>query len=307
MGPNFTVTPKILPYKEFITVTEIACQSLKPTDAEDLRAEISRILKQSRKPKTNLTKKFKAIKELKSDREQIILTADKGVALVVMDKNDYIRKMKELLDDSNMFKPLNTDPTMKQKNKLINILRRIKTEAKLEDAIYRRMYPTVASSPKLYGLPKIHKKNNPLRPIVSSRGSATYGVTKELAKILKPLTANTIHHVNISKEIAEEIKKNKLDKGECIISYDISALFTSIPVKSAIQIIKNKLEQDTELRKRTSMSTKNILELLEFCLCNTYFLFWGQFYEQTKVAAMGSPVSPVVVNFIHGVLSAQSP
>ena len=78
-----------------------------------------------------------------------------------MDKNDYIKKMKELLDDTHTYKPLNIDPTMKQKNKFISILRRIKTEARLEDTTYRRMYPTGASFSKLYGLPKIHKKNNP--------------------------------------------------------------------------------------------------------------------------------------------------
>ena len=246
---------------------------------------------------------------MNSDREWIILTADKGVVLVAMDKNDYIRKLKELLDDTSTYKPLNTDPTMKKKNKLITILRRVKTEAKLEDTIYRRMYPSGACSPKLYGLPKIHKKNIPLRPIVSSRGSVTYGEAKELAKILKPLTGNTIHHVNNSKEFAEEIMKNKLDKDKCIISYDASALLTSIPVKSDMKIIKDKLGQDTEL-KRTSMSINNILELLEFCLCNTYvFFFQGQFYEQTKGAAMGSPVSPVVANlfmeyFAHRALTS---
>ena len=42
------------------------------------------------------------------------------------------------------------------------------------------------------------------------------------------------------------------------------------------------------------MSINNILELLEFCPCNTYFLLQGQFYEQTQGAAMGSPVSPIV-------------
>ena len=115
---------------------------------------------------------------------------------------------------TNTCRPLNTDPTMKQKNKLINILRRVKTEAKLDDTIYRRMYFTGACSPKLYGLPKTHNKNSPLRPIVSNRGSVTYGVAKELAKILTPLTGNTIQHVNNSKEFAEEIKKNKLDKGK---------------------------------------------------------------------------------------------
>ena len=140
------------------------------------------------------------------------------------------------------------------------------------------------------------EEEHPPRPIVSSRGSVTYGVAKELVKILKPLTGNTIHHVSNSKEFAEEIKKNKLDKGECIISYYVSAPFTSVTVKSAMKIIKDILEQDKELNKRTSMSINNILELLEFCLCNTYFLFQGQFYEQTKGAAMGSPVSPVVAN-----------
>ena len=82
-------------------------------------------------------------------------------------------------------------------------------------------------------------------------------------------------------EFADDIKKIKLEEGECIISYDVSALFTSITVQSAIEATKKKLEQDTELHQRTSMSINNILELLEFFLCNTYFLFQGQFYKQT--------------------------
>ena len=131
---------------------------------------------------------------------------------------------------------------------------------------------------------------------MSSRGCISYGVAKELARILKPLTGNTIHHVNNSSEFTDDIKKIKLEEGECIMSYDVAALFTSIPVQSAIEATKKKLEQDTELHQRTPMSINNILELLEFCLCNTYILFQGQFYEQTQGAAMGFPVSPVVAN-----------
>ena len=151
----------------------------------------------------------------------------------------------------------------------------MKTEGRLEENIYKKMYQTRASSPKLYGLPKIHKKNNPLRPIVSRRGSVTYVVAKELARMLKPLTGNNIYHVNNSMEFADDIKKIKLKEGECIISYDIYALFTLIPLKSAIEVTKKKLEQDTELHERASLSIDNILELLEFCLCKTYFLFQG--------------------------------
>ena len=179
---------------------------------------------------------------------------------------------------------------------MINILRRIKSEGRLEEGSYKKMYPTEASSPKLYGLPKIHKNDIPLRPIVSSQGSVSYGVAKELARILKPLTGNKKHQVLNSKEFADDIKKIKLEEGECIISYDVAALFTSIPVKSALEGVKKKLEQDTELHQRTTMSIQNIMDLLEFCLCNTYFLFQGNYFEQTQGAAMGSPVSPVLAN-----------
>ena len=81
-----------------------------------------------------------------------------------MDKSDYIKKMKELLEDTSTYRPLNMDPINKQKGKLINILRRIKTESKIEDTTYRKMYPIGTSSPKLYGLPKIDK-NNPQGPL----------------------------------------------------------------------------------------------------------------------------------------------
>ena len=158
------------------------------------------------------------------------------------------------------------------------------------------MYPTGVGSPKFHGLPKIHKQNIPLRPIGSSIGSVTYGVAKEISRIIKPLMGTSEHHVNNTKEFADEIRKTKLGEGECITSYEVAALFTSIPVSSALEIIRNKLEQEADLPNRSFRTADNIIELLGFCLNNTYFLFQDVFYEQTKGAAMGSPVSPIVAN-----------
>ena len=158
------------------------------------------------------------------------------------------------------------------------------------------MYPTGVSPPKFYGLPKIHKKNIPLRPIVSSIGSVAYGVAKVLAEIIKPLMGCSQHHVHNSQQFVEDMKEMKLEKGECITSYDVIVLFTSIPITSALEVMKKKLDQDTELQKRTIMPVDTILELLAFCLNNTYFVFQDTFYEQTKGAAMGSPISPIIAN-----------
>ena len=57
----------------------------------------------------------------------------------------------------------------------------------MDEGTYRTMYPTSCTSPRFYGLPKIYKTGTPLRPIVSSRGSVTYGVAKVMAKVFKPL------------------------------------------------------------------------------------------------------------------------
>ena len=79
----------------------------------------------------------------------------------------------------------------KLKNKLINLLKKIKAEGGITDQLYKKMYPVGAVSSKFYGLPKIHKRDIPLRPIVSSRGSINYEVAKELARILRPLVGNS--------------------------------------------------------------------------------------------------------------------
>ena len=188
----------------YITAIEAACTKLSQQDAEELRADINRVLRSSHPPKPNLTKnQMSALRELKKDRDRIVLTADKGVAMVVMDRQDYINKAKYLLNQ-NTYKTITKDPTNTIKNKPINILKTIKTKSGLGTNIYKSMYPTGCVPPKFYGLPKIHKPDTPLRPIVSSCGSVTYGVAKELAKILKPLVGQSPHHINSTQDFVEQ-------------------------------------------------------------------------------------------------------
>ena len=207
----------------------------------------------------------------------------RGVALVVINKADDIEKAEELLKKET-YKKIPEDPTVKQKNKLINILRNIKTEGGLSEEVYRRLYPTGAGSPKFYGLPKIHKLGIPLRPIISSIGTVTCNTAKELAKILKLLVGLSTHHVHNTGDFVEQLKDVRLKKEESIISYDVTALFTSVPIPPVLKIIEEKLANNNDLQERTNMSIKHIIKLLEFCLRSTYFVFQGQYYEQVEGA-----------------------
>ena len=128
--------------------------------------------------------------EWDQDQDRFILTLNKGVAMVVLDKEDYINKAWGLLTQS-AYKELPKDPTNRIKAQLITKLRRIKKNSNLDEGTYKAMYPTVCVLPKFYGLPKIHKTGNPLRPIVSSKGSVTYGVSKVLSKVLTLLVGKS--------------------------------------------------------------------------------------------------------------------
>ena len=135
------------------------------------------------------------------------------MALVVMNRTDYIKKSEELLN-TGTYKKIPEDPTKKQKARLINILKKIKSEGVLSEDNYKKMYPTGAVSPKYYGLPKIHKAGTPLRPIISSIGTATYNTAKELARILKPLVGTSSHHVQNTRDFIDQIKDVRLKDGE---------------------------------------------------------------------------------------------
>ena len=78
----------------------------------------------------------------------------------------------------------------------------------------------------------------PLRPIVSSIGAVTYESAKELSKILKPLVGKSPHHVQNNQEFLQHLKGIQLGPDEIIISYDVKALFTSVPIQPAASIIE---------------------------------------------------------------------
>ena len=84
-------------------------------------------------PRTNLTKEEnKALAESKRDKDRIILTADKDVAIIVLDKKDYIEKAQELLAQL-AYKTTERDPTNKLKANLITMFRKIKRDTGMEE------------------------------------------------------------------------------------------------------------------------------------------------------------------------------
>ena len=102
---------------------------------------------------------------------------------------------------------------------------------------YNKLLPTGNSSPapRFYGLPKIHKANCPMCPIVSACGMATYQLAKFLTKILQRYTGIIPSFVKDSKSFSDHLKSVNISREEELVSFDISALFTSIPVPHSLR------------------------------------------------------------------------
>ena len=236
---------------------------------------------------------FKALLALKKDPDRVILSADKGNCVVVMDKHDYREKALSLLNNRNTYSILKSDPTGKTQRGLNAKLLLLKKSNIISKATYEKLYSSDGLSPRFYGLPKIHKPKIPLRPIGSFVNSPTYGVSSFLAKILSPVVGNTENTVKNSCRFAEFVRGKTLKADQVLVSFDVVSLFTNIPVDLAIKVATKRLRQDATLLQRTSLPVEDIIDLLSFCLNTTYFVFEGCYYQQVFGTAMGSPVSTV--------------
>ena len=149
-----------------------------------IQSEVSHVLKHAKPPATNIEKNtLNALKNLKKDKDRIVVQADKGKCVVLMDTDDY-NKASDLLDNRNTYSQLKNDPTKTTERKLNKILLELKKSEKISESLYKRLHSSDGLPPRFYGLPKIHKPQIPLRPIISFVDSPKYNLSSYLANIL---------------------------------------------------------------------------------------------------------------------------
>ena len=157
---------------------------------------------------------------------------------------------------------------------------------------YTTTAPVMAS---MYLLIKVHKKNFPGRPVVSQIGNPTYHMCKILTDILNPLDEAGNSFVQNSFQLKDFLKKVKMTPNSLLASFDVKALYPSIPVKKALEVVRQKLEADETLKDRTKWTSKEIIELLEIFLETHFKTIDGRVFTQIN----GTPLeNPYVEEFI---------
>ena len=135
----------------------------------------------------------------------------------------------------------------------------------------------------------------PLRPIVSFVNSPTHNLSKFLSRVLSSLLKNN-YSVRNSQEFVECIKNYSVEENECLVSFDVVSLFTSVPVDKALALVLELLASDDSLSSRTRLSISDIKQGLQICLDSTVFSYKKSFFKQTFGTPMGSCISPIIAN-----------
>ena len=155
---------------------------------------------------------------------------------------------------------------------------------------------------------KIHKGNCPMWPIVSACGTATYQLAKFHTRILQKYTGITHSFVKDSKGFSQYLRSVHIEQDEELVPFDVSALFTSIPVPTALDVINHLFTEHIEVPETrgkyncsfeeymVGLQKNEVMSLLKLILENCVFSFQGKFYKQLHGAAIGSPCWPVVAN-----------
>lgn len=234
-------------------------------------------------------------KFLKQNRDIFLTRADKGNITVAINRSTYNRKMTELLNDTDTYTIIEKNPVKKLERDLDNLLKSWKNKEYIESKEYYRLRSNDKLLPKAYGVPKIHKIDNPLRIIVSSINTPLYSLALYLHKIIKNSLPKARSFVENSFDLYKKLTGFEIGDDDILMSLDVVSLFTNVPIELALNSLENRWSY---IKKHTQIPQLDFINSVKFVLTSTYFTFNDIIYGQTFGTPMGSPLSPIIADIV---------
>ena len=233
-----------------------------------------------------------------------ITRPDKGRATSIISTQEYNTKMAVILEDTSKFVqlgPISThDNTVRVEKKLNSFLKRLKESKQISEEEFFKMRPIGSVRPRLYGLPKIHKANCPLRPILSMVASPQYNISKWLCGWLDIVQKFYCKHtVKDTFEFIDVLRSHPVPASAHMCSFDVVSLFTNVLLEETINICLDVLYRNDEV-DTPWISETAFRELMLLVTTGVELSFSDIMYREVDGVAMGSPLGPVLANVFVG-------
>ena len=239
----------------------------------------------------NLTKEEKAaLNALRDDTSIVIKEADKGSAVVVWDREDYIKEASSQLNDKDVYEETSFEEKFLS-DQIFQTLQKMKIKEEITDKnidYFMINNPRIA---RFYLLPKIHKRlqNVPGRPVVSHVGFNTERISSFIDYHLQPLAQNVKSYIKDTNDFLCKLNKiGKLPDDAIMVTVDVVGLYPSIPHDEGLKAMRAALDK----RAKKDVSTDSLCELAEIVLKNNIFEFDEKTYRQLRGTAIGTKMAP---------------
>jgi len=198
------------------------------------------------------------------------------------------------LEDRSTYEIIPADITKKLENKNNKLIDQLYKQNLINKFHKNNLSNKTSVCPKIYGNPKIHKENYPLRPIISTVNSPAYNLSKYLANILSNINENSQLNIKNSFEFKKMITKISLKQDDRLFSLDVTSLFTNVDIHLAKEAINNKWR---EIEEFTPLDKNIFIQLIEFCVQECKIFQYNQvYYKQVNGLFMGNPLSGILAN-----------
>ena len=118
--------------------------------------------------------------------------------------------------------------------------------------------------------------------------SLLYNVNNYIANILKAENNNTKNSTTFS----DYIRNVPIEDDEILVSFDMTPLYTNIPIIDTLNLVKDYVNNDVDqFTRKMAIPQDKFLDLIHLVLTTTWYTFNSQFYQQTDGVAMGGPAS----------------
>ncbi len=255
----------------------------------------------------NITKtEREGLKQLMNNPSIVIKQADKGSAVVLMDRCDYVAEGMSQLGNEKFYKPLMECPTASHDKEICDFLSKMKLRGEISEKTFNYLAPMQSRTPEFYLLPKIHKPKRPPpgRPIISANSCPTERISQFVDHFVKPLLPKIKSYLRDSTDFINSLLAlGKVKPGSRLVTWDVTSLYTNISHKLGMAAIKLILEANRESFEMPS--NESLLHLLELVLKRNNFQFDGKDYLQVGGTAMGTRVAPSLANFFMAVFEEE--
>jgi len=253
------------------------------------------------KSNSNLTKPERiALKNLQHNQDIIIKKADKSAGIVILNKQDYEDKIYSMLNDTNVYTRTDINDTLEVKHTLDCFAKQLYEAHYINKKQLRHITNFIPKCPIFYGIPKIHKLNNPLRPIVSQINGPTSKISKYLDLLLSTAEKQIPHLLQDTTAFLKLIEENKHTHNNTIlVTLDVISLYTNIPQIEGADLVTQFYTDTIQLWNNSSISPiapELLHKLILFVLQNTTFEFNNQYFTQNYGTTMGSNFSVKFAN-----------